>query len=267
MTDNKLLGYIFTNNLYNKLYEYYYAKDILSLLEKNKIEKEILNIKKIFNASDYYIIEVLDEYILNIATKKTEEKKTDREILFVEKTENHKITKGLGNFLKSEITLLNLVLANNNYEKIKLYSKDSFMFLCQYHYEKTPSMGVTNHNNLFYCFGCGQTGTAINYLEEVENLSYSQTLKLIQEIYLIDINNKRTNNYEKIASKYRDILVSYEYEKLLYKSIERYEDKHHSDHIDYNNIIYGYEKSLKVIERVRKRSYIEATTFTDCNYN
>lgn len=47
-------------------------------------------------------------------------------------------------------SLLPFVLANNTHDEIRLYSTDSFMFLCQFHIEKTPSLGVTNHVNLMY---------------------------------------------------------------------------------------------------------------------
>lgn len=58
-------------------------------------------------------------------------------------------------YLQEECSITHLVFTNNIYPKIKLYSNDSFMFLCQFHNERTPSMGVVNSKGYGMCYGCG----------------------------------------------------------------------------------------------------------------
>lgn len=259
----EFLNYIFSYNLYDILYDYCNDTTKLSYDECELCKKEILKIESIFELKVYQIRNILEEHILDKAIRDHllfQEKKSKQSSLIVENNSNNKITYGLGEFLKKEATLLSLIVANNKHDKIKLYSKDSLMFLCQFHYEKTPSMGVTNHNNLFYCYGCGETGTVINYLSSYEGLTYSQTLSLLQEIYLINNNNNKSVMFEEIADKYRKVLISQEYESIIYKSLERFEKNKNLDKTDYSKVTEGYEKSISVMERVRKNSFINIAT-------
>lgn len=63
------------------------------------------------------------------------------------------------------------------------------MFLCQFHDENIPSLGITNYNNLGYCFGCGIGLNTVKYIEEYENLDCHEALSLLSRIYLVDIYN------------------------------------------------------------------------------
>lgn len=48
---------------------------------------------------------------------------------------------------------------------------------CPFHQEKTPSMRV--HENYFYCFGCGEKGDAITFVQKLFNLPFADTLRKI----------------------------------------------------------------------------------------
>jgi len=80
-------------------------------------------------------------------------------------------------YIKSKTQLLGLIFANDKHRNINMYSEDSFHFLCQFHSEKTPSMGVTNNVNQFYCFGCNVGGTIIKYVMKIYNVSFLRQLK------------------------------------------------------------------------------------------
>ena len=43
---------------------------------------------------------------------------------------------------------------------------------CPFHSEKTPSFLVTPDNQMYYCFGCKKGGGVINFVMEIENLSF-----------------------------------------------------------------------------------------------
>lgn len=73
-------------------------------------------------------------------------------------------------YLQEECSITHLVFTNNTHPKIRLYSNDSFMFLCQFHNERTSSMGVVNSRNYGMCYGCGHSFRCIDYIEEVEGL-------------------------------------------------------------------------------------------------
>ncbi|MFA5785937.1 MAG: DNA primase [Actinomycetota bacterium] len=49
--------------------------------------------------------------------------------------------------------------------------------LCPFHTEKTASFTVDATKGLFHCFGCGEGGDAIAFLEKVEHLSFSEAIE------------------------------------------------------------------------------------------
>ena len=51
--------------------------------------------------------------------------------------------------------------------------------LCPFHGEKTASFSVTPDNGLFYCFGCHKGGGVINFVMEIENLSYPDAVRFL----------------------------------------------------------------------------------------
>lgn len=44
--------------------------------------------------------------------------------------------------------------------------------LCPFHSERTPSFSVNADKQIYHCFGCGKGGNVINFIREVENLTY-----------------------------------------------------------------------------------------------
>ena len=53
----------------------------------------------------------------------------------------------------------------------------NFMGLCPFHGEKTPSFYVYPGTASFYCFGCGKSGDAIDFLQEYQHVDFPTALK------------------------------------------------------------------------------------------
>lgn len=49
--------------------------------------------------------------------------------------------------------------------------------LCPFHTEKTPSFSVSRDKQIFKCFGCGKGGGVINFVMEMEHLSYPDAIR------------------------------------------------------------------------------------------
>ena len=49
---------------------------------------------------------------------------------------------------------------------------NSYMGLCPFHKEKTPSFSVKEDDGYYHCFGCGASGDAIKFLQEKEGLDF-----------------------------------------------------------------------------------------------
>lgn len=52
-----------------------------------------------------------------------------------------------------------------------------FKGCCPFHGEKTPSFFVNPQTNLYYCFGCGAKGNAINFLVDFERYTFIEAVK------------------------------------------------------------------------------------------
>lgn len=157
-------------------------------------------------------------------------------------------------YLRENTYILPLVLTNNDdTRKIKMYSDASYYFSCQFHNEKTPSMGVTDDKNFFYCFGCGQSGDAIRYLMEYENLTFKEAIELLSTIYLIDpkMQNKHTKEQ---AKKYQETIIGTEYRELLDRGKERLKRRNQSE-IAWQSVEEFYQKRYAMIERVKEKEY------------
>ena len=51
--------------------------------------------------------------------------------------------------------------------------------LCPFHSEKTPSFSVNTERQIYHCFGCGKGGGVINFIMEIENLSFRDAVEFL----------------------------------------------------------------------------------------
>ena len=51
--------------------------------------------------------------------------------------------------------------------------------LCPFHGEKTPSFSVNADRQIYHCFGCGKGGNVINFIMEIENLSFPDAVQFL----------------------------------------------------------------------------------------
>ncbi len=55
----------------------------------------------------------------------------------------------------------------------------SFWGCCPFHNEKTPSFHVVPDKQMYHCFGCGKGGSVINFIMEIENLSFPDAVEFL----------------------------------------------------------------------------------------
>ena len=53
--------------------------------------------------------------------------------------------------------------------------------LCPFHDEKTPSFTVTPSRGFYYCFGCGEGGDVITFLQKQQNLSFTEAIQVLAD--------------------------------------------------------------------------------------
>lgn len=79
----------------------------------------------------------------------------------------------------------------------------NFKANCPFHNEKTPSFMISPERQTFKCFGCGEGGDVITFVEKMEGLDFYNALKLLAERAGITLksNSIRYNNSEHSADK------------------------------------------------------------------
>lgn len=78
--------------------------------------------------------------------------------------------------LKARVDLVALIEANG--VPLKKRGK-SYQGCCPFHEDKTPSFTVTPAKQLWHCFGCGEGGDAIRFVQKREGLSFREAIKVL----------------------------------------------------------------------------------------
>ena len=58
---------------------------------------------------------------------------------------------------------------------------------CPFHREKTPSFSVDRKNNIFTCFGCGETGDVIAFAAKMKDVEPLEGARYLAAAFHIDI--------------------------------------------------------------------------------
>jgi DNA primase len=69
----------------------------------------------------------------------------------------------------------------------------SYLGLCPFHNEKTPSFTVSPAKEIYKCFGCGRSGNTIGFLMEHEKYSYVEALRWLANRYNVEIEETETS--------------------------------------------------------------------------
>ena len=64
--------------------------------------------------------------------------------------------------------------------------------LCPFHKEKTPSFSVKREDNIFKCFGCGESGDAITFVAKLKGIEPIEAARELAEKYHIEVEEKKT---------------------------------------------------------------------------
>lgn len=79
-------------------------------------------------------------------------------------------------------------------ERVKLQRRgNSFVGLCPFHNEKTPSFHVNDERGFYYCFGCQAKGDAISFLRETEGLTFAEAVRSLAERAGIEVEDERSD--------------------------------------------------------------------------
>ncbi|MCF1684966.1 DNA primase [Tetragenococcus halophilus] len=88
----------------------------------------------------------------------------------------------------------NVVDVIGQYVQLKKSGSKNYSGLCPFHNEKTPSFSVAEDKQFYYCFGCGRGGNVFSFIQEIEGLSFVESVIKVAELEGIEV-----------AEKYQDV--------------------------------------------------------------
>ena len=97
---------------------------------------------------------------------------------------------------------------------------------CPFHDEKTPSFTVSPTKGIYKCFGCGKGGHSVNFVMEIDQVSYPEALKYLAKKYNIEIQEEEQTPEQIEKANARESLFIVNsfakdyFKESLHKSIE-----------------------------------------------
>lgn len=86
---------------------------------------------------------------------------------------------------------------------------------CPFHNEKTPSFVVSEQKQIFTCFGCGETGNVISFVQKFYNLDFYESANKLAKEYGVTL---RTSGGEDDKNKERYYEINKEAARFFYRS-------------------------------------------------
>ncbi len=90
------------------------------------------------------------------------------------------------NKIKQRLSIIDVV---SDYVRLKKSGRN-YVGLCPFHIEKTPSFFVNEEKGVYHCFGCGASGNMFNFIMQIENVSFPESIKILAKKADIEIEYK-----------------------------------------------------------------------------
>jgi DNA primase len=92
----------------------------------------------------------------------------------------------------------------------------TYVGLCPFHNEKTPSFNVIPGKQFFYCFGCGAGGSAITFLMKYNNSTFTEALQELADRAGITLPVRELSEEAGKREKHRQDLLAVNKETATY---------------------------------------------------
>jgi DNA primase len=78
--------------------------------------------------------------------------------------------------VKSQADIVKVI---GEYITLKKAGAQNFTGLCPFHGEKTPSFSVHAVRQFYHCFGCGEGGDVFSFVQKIDNLGFTEAVKVV----------------------------------------------------------------------------------------
>lgn len=94
----------------------------------------------------------------------------------------------------------------SGYIKLKK-NGSSYVGLCPFHNEKSPSFSVSGSRQLYHCFGCGAGGNVVTFVMEYEKFTFPEAVKALADRINMELPEVEYNEQERRDRGIRDKLL------------------------------------------------------------
>jgi DNA primase len=85
-------------------------------------------------------------------------------------------------------------------------SGSTYKGLCPFHQERTPSFTVSPARGTFKCFGCGEGGDAITFVEKTENVDFVGAIELLARRFGVELEYEQVSPEQELKRRRDDRL-------------------------------------------------------------
>ncbi len=140
------------------------------------------------------------------------------------------------NFLDELVARSDIVDVVGSY--VALSRKGSNLFgLCPFHNEKTPSFSVSPDKQIYHCFGCKKGGGVINFIMEMENLSYPDAVRFLAKRAGLQVPEDDRSGTDQLRR--RLLALNKEAAQFYYQMLQQPEGQAVRDYLDRRQIRRG----------------------------
>src|SRR3954463_7590815 len=90
-----------------------------------------------------------------------------------------------GRILKADIdevrARVNLADIVGDYVSLKSAGVGSMKGLCPFHDERSPSFHVRPQVGFYHCFGCGESGDVISFLQRMDHVTFTEAIERLAQ--------------------------------------------------------------------------------------
>ena len=84
----------------------------------------------------------------------------------------------------------------------------NFFGVCPFHDDHSPSMSVSSEKQIYKCFSCGAAGNVFTFVQNYENISFIDSVRMVAEKIGYNIVIKETKKPVKNANLYKAMELS-----------------------------------------------------------
>lgn len=108
--------------------------------------------------------------------------------------------------------------------------------LCPFHNEKTPSFSVNTGKQIYYCFGCHKGGGVINFIMEIENLSFPEAVEFLAKRVGMEVPQSDRRDESAERQRKRLLQLNKETARWYYEVLQSEEGKAVRDYLEKRRI-------------------------------